>query len=137
VKLEVVRDGKPRQVEVKLAERPDETETTSRAGGQGADADKSSGDLLGVRVQDLTPELAQRARVDPGTKGVVVTAVAPDSPAATAGLDPGDVILEINRQPVTSVADYKKAVSKLKKGETVLLRVRSGPAVQYLPVKIR
>ena len=137
VKLEVIRDGKARQVEVKLAERPDETETTSRAGGQGADADKSTGDLLGVRVQDLTPELAQRARVDPGTKGVVVTAVAPDSPAATAGLDPGDVILEINRQPVTSVADYKKAVSKLKKGDTVLLRVRSGPAVQYLPVKIR
>jgi len=137
VKLEVIRDGKARQVEVKLAERPDETETISRAGGQGADADKSTGDLLGVRVQDLTPELAQRARVDPGTKGVVVTAVAPDSPAATAGLDPGDVILEINRQPVTSVADYKKAVSKLKKGDTVLLRVRSGPAVQYLPVKIR
>ena len=137
VKLEVIRDGKPRQIEVKLAERPDETETTSRAGGQGADADKSSGDLLGVRVQDLTPELAQRARVDPGTKGVVVTAVAPDSPASNAGLDPGDVILEINRQPVTSAADYKKAVSKLKKGDTVLLRVRSGPAVQYLPVKIR
>ena len=137
VKLEVIRESKPRQVEVKLAERPDETETTARAGGQGMDADKSSGDALGVRVQDLTPELAQRARVDPGTKGVVVTAVTPDSPAANAGLDPGDVILEINRQPVTSVADYKKVASKLKKGETVLLRVRSGPAVQYLPAKIR
>jgi serine protease Do len=137
VKLEVIRDGKPRQVEVKLAERPDETETTARAGGQGMDTDKSSGDTLGVRVQDLTPELAQRARVDPGTKGVVVTAVTPDSPAANGGLDPGDVILEINRQPVTSVAEYKKAVSKLKKGDTVLLRVRSGQAVQYLPVKIR
>ncbi|HKB75288.1 MAG TPA: PDZ domain-containing protein, partial [Myxococcales bacterium] len=137
VKLEVIRDGKQRQVEVKLGERPDETESTARAGGQGGDADKSSGDVLGVRVQDLTPELAQRARVDPGTKGVVVTAVAPDSPAASAGLDPGDVILEINRQPVASVADYKKAISKLKKGDTVLLRVRSGQAVQYLPVKIR
>ena len=137
VKLEVIRESKPRQVEVKLAERPDETETTARAGGQGMDADKSSGDALGVRVQDLTPELAQRARVDPGTKGVVVTAVTPDSPAANAGLDPGDVILEINRQPVTSVAEYKKVASKLKKGETVLLRVRSGPAVQYLPAKIR
>jgi serine protease Do len=137
VKLEVIRDAKPRQVEVKLGERPDETETTSRASGQGADADKSSGDLFGVRVQDLSPELAQRARVDPGTKGVVITAVAPDSAAANAGLDPGDVILEINRQPVTSVADYKKSVSKLKKGDTVLMRVRSGPAVQYLSVKIK
>ena len=43
----------------------------------------------------------------------------------------------INRQPVASVADYKKIVSKLKKGDTVLLRVRSGQAVQYLPVKLR
>ena len=88
-------------------------------------------------MQELTPELAQRARVDPSTKGVVVTAIAQDSPASQAGIDPGDVILEINRQPVTSVADYKKAVSKLKKGQTALVRVRSGQAVQYVPVKIR
>jgi serine protease Do len=137
VRLDVVREGKTRQIEVKLAERPDERETTARAGGSGGDVDKSSGDLLGVHVQNLTPELAQRARVDPDTKGVVVTDVAQDSPASQGGIDPGDVILEINRQPVTSVADYRKLVSKLKKGETVLLRVRSGQAVQYLPIKIR
>ena len=68
---------------------------------------------------------------------MVITDIAQDSPASQAGLDPGDVILEINRQPVASVADYKKIVSKLKKGDTVLLRVRSGQAVQYLPVKLR
>ena len=137
VKLDVMRDGKQRQLEVKLAERPDERETTARAGGQGGEGEKSGGDLLGVRVQELTPQMAQRARVDADTKGVVITDVAPDSPAAQAGLDPGDVILEINRQPVASVADYKKVVSKLKKGETALVRARSGPAVQYLSVKIR
>ena len=137
VRLDVVHDGKSQKVEVKLTERPDEKETTSRAGGSGGDVDRSSGDVLGVRVQDLTPELAQRARVEPGTKGVVITDLAQDSPASQAGLDPGDVILEINRQPVTSVADYKKLVSKLKKGDTVLLRVRSGQAVQYLPLKLR
>ena len=113
VKLDVVRDGKTRTVEVKLAERPDEVDQSSRGGGQGGESDKSSGDLLGLRVQELTPEMAQRARVDPSTKGVVVTGVAQDSPASQAGIDPGDVILEINKQPVASVADYKKAVSKL------------------------
>jgi serine protease Do len=137
VKLDVVREGKQRQVEVKLAERPDEIETAARGGRQAGEQDKSSGDPLGVRVQDLTPELAQRARVDPGTKGVVVTDVASDSPAAEAGIDPGDVILEINRQTVQSVADYKKAVSKLKKGEKALVRVRSGQLAQYVPVRIR
>jgi serine protease Do len=137
IKLEVVHEGKTRTVEVKLAERPDEIDQSSRSGGQGGESDKSSGDLLGLRVQELTPEMAQRARVDPSTKGVVVIAVAQDSPASQAGIDPGDVILEINRQPVASVADYKKAVSKLKKGQTALVRVRSGQAVQYVPVKIR
>jgi serine protease Do len=137
IKLEVVHEGKTRTVEVKLAERPDEIDQSSRSGGQGGESDKSSGDVLGLRVQELTPEMAQRARVDPSTKGVVVIAVAQDSPASQAGIDPGDVILEINRQPVASVADYKKAVSKLKKGQTALVRVRSGQAVQYVPVKIR
>jgi serine protease Do len=137
VKLEVVRDGKSRPVEVKLAERPDEIDQISRGRGETSDSDKSSGDLLGLRVQELTPQLAQRARVDPGTKGVVVTSVTPDSPASQAGIDPGDVVLEINRQPVTSVDEYKKAVSKLKKGETALVRLRSGQAVQYVPVRVR
>src|SRR5437868_8955918 len=71
VKLEVVRDGKPRQVEVKLAERPDEVEVASRGGKPGDQADKSSGDALGLGIQELTAEMAQRARVDPGTKGVI------------------------------------------------------------------
>ena len=137
VKLDVVRDGKTRTVEVKLYERPDEMDQSSRGGGQGGESDKSSGDLLGLRVQELTPEMAQRARVDPSTKGVVVTGVAQDSPASQAGIDPGDVILEINKQPVASVADYKKAVSKLKKGQTALVRVRSGQAVQYVSARIR
>ena len=84
----------------------------------------------------MTAELAQRARVDPGTKGVVVINVAPDSPGSEAGIDPGDVILEINRQPVQSASDYRKVVQKLKKGDTALVRVRSGQLVQYVPVRI-
>jgi len=137
VKLEVVRDGKPRQVEVKLAERPDEVEVASRGGKPGDQADKSSGDALGLGIQELTAEMAQRARVDPGTKGVIVTSVVPDSPGSEAGISPGDVILEINRQAIHSVSEYRKAVQKLKKGETALIRVRSGQAVQYLPLRIR
>jgi serine protease Do len=120
---------------VKLAERPDEMEVAAKTPGQGGEQ-KTKGDPLGVRVEDLTPELAQRARVDASTKGVVVTDVAPDSPASTAGIEPGDVIAEVNRQPVASVADYKKAVGKLKKGDTALVRVRSGAGAQYVTVRI-
>jgi serine protease Do len=135
VKLDVFREGKPRTIEVKLADRPDEVEVSQRNTGQGSEQ-KAKGDVLGVRVEDLTPELAQRARVDPSTKGVVVTDVAPDSPAANAEIEPGDVIAEINRQQIASVSDYKKAVSKLKKGDTALVRVRSGNGAQYVTVRI-
>ena len=136
VKLEVVRDGKTRTLEAKLAERPDEQEPgprTSKSGSQ----DKEQGDLLGLSVQDLTPQLARRAQVDPGTKGAVIVDVAQDSPAADAGLEPGDVVVEVNRHPVNSASEYRNAAKGLKKGETALLRVRHGQATQYVPVRVK
>jgi serine protease Do len=135
VKLDVIRDGKERSIEVTLAPRPDETEPVSK--GPKDSGGKEGGDLLGLSVEDLTPQLAKRAQVEPGTKGAVVVDVAPDSPGSTAGLEPGDVIVEINRQPVASVADYRKAAARLKKGETALLRVKHGPQTLYVPLQIK
>jgi serine protease Do len=135
-KVDVIRDSKTRTFEVKLKERPEDSDISDRSPTQNSQ-EKTPGDLLGVRVQDLTPELKQRARVDDQTKGVVVTDVAPDSPAATAGLEPGDVITEVNRQEVTSVDQYKKAIARLKKGGTALLRVKSGPSATYVTVKLK
>jgi serine protease Do len=136
VKLDVIRDGKQRAVEVKLAPRPDETEELAGKSNERGGAEQG-GDLLGLSVQDLTPEMARRARVDPETRGVVVVEVAPDSPAGNAGFEPGDVVLEVNRQPVASAGDYKKAVKGLKKGDTALLRVRHGQITQYVPVRVK
>jgi len=136
VKLDVVRDGKQKTIAVKLAPRPDETEPASKSSGQGS-GDKDRGDMLGLSVEDLTPQLARRAQVEPGTKGAVVTDVASDSPAADAGLEPGDVVVEVNRQQVASAADYKKATKGLKKGDTALIRAKHGAQSQYLPVHIK
>src|SRR5205807_2336966 len=108
-KVDVMRDGKTRTFEVKLKERPEDNDLNERSPAPG-NAESAPGDPLGLRVQNLTPDLAQRARVEEGTKGVVVTDVAPDSPAATAELEPGDVIVEVNRQEVGSVDQYKKAI---------------------------
>ena len=136
VKLDVVRDGKPRTVEVKLAERPDEQEVGARSQKRSG-GEKEQGDLLGLSVQDLTPQLAQRAQVEPGTKGAVIVDVAQDSPAADAGLEPGDVVVDVNRHPVASAADYRNAVKAVKKGDTALLRVKHGQAIQYVPVRVK
>jgi S1-C subfamily serine protease len=80
--------------------------------------------------------MARRARVDAGTKGAVVTDVATDSPGGVAGIEPGDVIAEVSRQPVNSAADYNRIARGLKKGEAALVRVRRGQLVQYVTVKL-
>jgi serine protease Do len=136
VKLEVVRDGKEKSISVKLAPRPDEQESISRGAGQSG-GEKESGDVLGLSVEDLTPQLAQRAQVPPTTKGAIIVDVAPDSPAAEAGLEAGDVVAELNKQPVASAADYRKVVKGLKKGDSALLRVKHGQATQYVPVRVK
>ncbi len=136
VKLDIVRDGRPRTIEAKLAPRPDETEQAPK-GSVKEGSGKEQGDLLGLQVEDLTPQLARRAQVEPGTKGAIVTDVVPDSPASEAGLDAGDVVVEVNRRPVNSAADYRAAVKSLKKGETALLRVKHGQATQYVPLRIK
>ena len=136
VKLDIVREGKQRTVEVKLAERPDEKEQGGRTPTKSGQ-DKEQGDLLGLSVQDVTPQLARQSQVDPATKGAVVVDVAPDSPAADAGLEPGDVVLEVNRRAVASAAEYKTAVKGVKKGDTALVRVRRGQATQYVPVRVK
>ena len=136
INLSVFRDGKQRGIDVMLSPRPDETDQGGRSGAQNG-GEKEQGDLLGLSVEDLTPQLARRAQVDPATKGAVVVDVAPDTPGATAGLEGGDVIVEVNRQPVASAADYRKAAKGLKKGETVLLRVKHGQATLYVPLRIK
>jgi serine protease Do len=135
VHLQVVRDGKERTFDVKLAPRPDETEATPPQKEGNADSEK--GDLLGLTVKDLTPQLARRAQVDANTKGAVITDVASDSAASEAGLEPGDVVLEVNRQPVASAGDYKKVSKSLKKGDTALLRVRHGQQTAYVPLALK
>jgi len=70
------------------------------------------------------------------TQGVVVMDVEPDSPASQAGLTSGDVIREINRQPVKSVKDYEKITSSLKKDQQVLLLINRKGASLFLTVKV-
>jgi serine protease Do len=75
-----------------------------------------------LHVESLTPERAQRVGVE-GHKGVLVTEVEPTSFADDVGFAPGDVIAEVNGQPVTSVDEYRGAVSRLKPGENVVFKI--------------
>jgi serine protease Do len=120
VHLKVLRNGQPRDVSLTLGELPE------KANQAGPGGQSENGALQGVQVENLTPSIARDLGVGSGTKGVVVTDVAPDTPAAEAGLQRGDVIQEVNRQPLTSVSEYNRAVSRAGNQTVVLLLNRGG-----------
>ena len=115
VTLEVFRDGKPMNIKVTLGERP--ANLTARGSPRGP----SEGTLRGVSVQNLTPDLREQLGAPASVKGVVISEVDPNSPAAQQGLQAGVIIQSINRQAVNSVADFNRLAAGAK-GE-VLLRV--------------
>jgi serine protease Do len=112
----VVRDGSEKSLTVKLDEAAVSRE--ARESAQGGADDKAA---LGVAVAPLSPELAARAGLAKSAHGVVVRDVDPDGRAADAGIQAGDIILEVNRQPVQSVEDLRSAVRKASERPTLLL----------------
>ncbi len=127
VVLTVLRDRKTSKLTVKIGEQPGE-ETVVAAGPKGAG--------LGVTVEELSEELAQTYGLR-GRSGVVVTDVAPDSAAEAAGIKEGDLVLEVNRRRVGTVEEFKKAVARLKPGESVPVQIeRSGAGREYVVLKV-
>ena len=128
VTLHVLRNGKMQDVAVTLGEFPSKDERAS-VSNQGSD-----NGLRGVSVENLTPDTARDLKLPAMTKGVVVNQVDPASPAADAGLKPGDVIQQVNHQEVASVNDYAKALGASKKDESVLLLVDRSGRTMFLAV---
>jgi Do/DeqQ family serine protease len=112
----IVRDGSEQTLAVKLDEA--ESSRAARESSTGAADDKAA---LGVAVAPLTPDAAARAGLGRDARGVVVQQVNPDGRAADAGLQPGDIILEVNRQPVQTVEDLRAAVRTAVEKPTLLL----------------
>jgi serine protease Do len=115
VHVTVLREGKKETLSVKIAEAPAKTLASEQ---------RKSSDW-GLTVADITPEMAQQYDIQVGG-GVVVTDVNPDSPAADAGLQPGDVITQVDRHSVSSVAEYRDQLSKVGKKQQLLLLVQRG-----------
>jgi len=119
VTLDILRDGQPMTIKVTLGERP--SDLNARAGGGGV----QQGALRGIDVQNLTPSLRDQAGIPPNVTGVVIVQLDPNSPAAQFGLQEGDVIEGINRQPVHNVTEFNRLASQAK-GQTLLRINRQG-----------
>ncbi len=122
VEVEVLREGKPLKLKLKVGELKDEAPPPT--------VEKAEIEL-GMNVQEITPEIARQLQIkDPG--GVIVTQIEAGSPAEEAGVQRGDVIREINGQPIRKLTDYQRAVGKVKKDEVVRLLIKRGERNLYL-----
>ena len=124
VSIKLTRDKRTETLSVKLGELKEE-ETAAVGKEQG----------FGLTVQPLTPEIAESLGLSGDIKGVVVSGVEPGSSADDAGMHRGDVILEVNREPVRDLASYRKAIKSAGKGKSVLMLVRRGDNTIFMALK--
>ncbi|HEX8633231.1 MAG TPA: DegQ family serine endoprotease [Pyrinomonadaceae bacterium] len=138
VTLTVVRDGREQQVRATLGEFTQAARREGEPGGSepGAGATGETTGKLGVRVQPITPELARELELQPGAQGVAVADVDPNGPAADAGIQRGDVIVQANRQPIRSSGDLTAAVGRTGTRPALLLVNRRGNTI-FLTVRPR
>jgi serine protease Do len=129
ITLKVLRDGKQMDVAMHLGEVPAREQRASSAS-----PENSNTSLAGVAVESLTPDIAQQLKLSPATRGVVVDKVDPSSNAAEAGLQQGDVIQEVNRQPVATAQEFHRIVSSKEKDSPILLLVNRGGNTAYVAI---
>ena len=125
--LTVLRNGGRQTLDVKIASLPDEPGRRLSA------RDEDDDSAWGFTVTDITPQLARGNRLA-REHGVVVTEVDPESPAAEAGIQPGDIVREVDRAPVESSDDLRRALQSRKK-DSVLLLVQRGDATSFQVLK--
>jgi len=142
VELDVVRKGEPVKLTAQIKEQPVDYQAgrvvpqqTPSQPPTAPNEEQGGRVLASVHVGELTPELARKLDLPNGVRGVVVTNVDPDS--GMAELQRGDVIEEINQQPVTSVSDYEKIVGSLDRSQPQVLSVCRHRARSFLVLRPR
>jgi serine protease Do len=139
VQLEVLRSGEKQIVEVTLGERPSEQALMGVTPGiPGQPTPQGQGvEKFGLKVQPLTPELSQRLNLPNDSEGVVIETVQPGSRAFWAGLQVGDLVIEINRQQIKTLDDWNRLVSELPDDTRVVLTIipRGGGSTRFVPLR--
>lgn len=121
VALTVLRGRKETELRVKLDEHPGDA--SSRSAPPAEEPARAEGASLGLRLQPMTPDIA-RELGQPDSRGLLVVRVRAGSPAESAGIEPGEVVLEANRKAVDSLDGFTRVVKSLGPGDALLLLVR-------------
>ena len=125
ITLKIVREKKEQTVAVKIGELADEDPNQQL---------EARDPELGLRVQRITPEGARRLGLS-SSRGVLVMEVQPGSPADQVGIEPADVIREVNQRPVTNVKEFERATRQGRRGDRILLLVQRGDNAVFFAVK--
>ena len=128
-KVKVIRGGKEKTLKIKLGELPDEVARSSRR-----TPGKAVEQNLGLVVQEITPRVQKRFGIEQSS-GVVITDVQSGSAAAVAGLRPGDVVLEINKDRIANLDNYRTTMDAAPPGGNLLFLIQRGENTIYVALK--
>jgi serine protease Do len=126
IRIKFLRDGREQTAAVKLAERPPREADREDPAAAPPERTKAEGDvLLGLNVRELDAQTANRFEVPKGMRGVFITRVDPIGPSFDSGIERNTVLLEINRQRIESVAEYRRIARTLHAGDVLALYIYS------------
>ena len=128
----ILRDGKAKELTVELGERP---KNLAAGNGQEPAPEGKTTEKFGLSVQELTPAVA-KALGYKSEKGVVVVLVKPESAADEAGIQKNDLVKEVNRSPISSIGDFRRAMEHVGKNESVAMLLRRGNNTFYVALQV-
>ena len=123
VNLTIIRNGSEKGLNVQLGELKDKLKP--------AEQDKQPESKIGLNVKEITPELAQKYKLD-REEGVIIFNVERGSKAFNAGFRSGDIIVNIDKEEIKSIDDYEKAIEKVVNGKLALFLVKRGESSLYI-----
>jgi serine protease Do len=126
-KIKIIRDGKEIELSVIVAEMPPEVSGEEVA-------QESASEEVGISVSDITRDIAEQYNIKE-KEGVVVTDVVPGSMADMAGIQVGDLIVEVNRKQVKNSKEFHKELLKVSKGKSVLFLIKRGNSTIYVALR--
>ncbi len=134
VPMKVLRDKVEKRLNVTINELNLEAET-ARVQNDTPEPEEQAGEGFGMTVGGLTPDMARRLRLPTDTQGVIITDVEAGSPAQRGGLARGDVLLQVNRRPVTSVSEAARELGRVASGSTAFLLVLRNGQESFVTVR--
>jgi serine protease Do len=132
VQVKVLRGKNPLMLTIVLGEQPADLTAATEP----APPSSKAADRFGLAVQDLTPDLRDQLGLKEG-EGIVVSGVEEAGPAARAGIRSGEVIVEANREPVRTVRDFARILTRLRPGENLLLLVRRDGSSRFAVLSLK